>query len=236
MFFLISFWGFVFLAHQRSNFFWCLLPFLAFLQFPWRLLIFVGFSASVLAGFWAKEVKKKSWFILVFLILLILNFTYFRPQDFQNFDDDDYSSSPLWEYQQREFLTDYLPKTVEEIPQEHFKKPLIITGAEIKINLNQADKLIFEAVSGEKEEAVIKRFYFPGWQAKINNKPAPIVTNKNGFMVLSLSEGESLVEVVFKNTPTRKIANQISLLSWGIFLFFVLTGNRIVKYFKKNND
>ncbi len=236
MFFLVSFLGFVFLAHQRSNLFWRLFPFLAFLQFPWRLLIFIGFSTSVLSGFWAKWVKKKVWFIFVFLALLILNFTYFHPQDFQNFEDDDYLSSPLWEYQQREFLTDYLPKTVEEIPQEHFTQPLIITRAETKISLNQADKLTFEAASGEKEEVVIKRFYFPGWQAKINNKPASITTNKNGFMVLSLPEGESLVEVVFKNTPTRTIANQISLFSWGVFLFFILMGNRIAKYFKKNND
>ncbi|MGI6278906.1 MAG: hypothetical protein ACOYJ8_03840 [Patescibacteria group bacterium] len=236
MFFLISFWGFAFLAHQRSNLFWRIFPFLAFLQFPWRLLIFVGFSASVLAGFWAKWAKKRLWFVFIFLALLILNFTYFRPQDFQNFEDEDYLSSPLWKYQQREFLTDYLPKTVEEVPQDHFENPLLVTGAETNINLNQADKLIFGVVSGGEEEVIIKRFYFPGWQAKIDNKPTSITTNKNGFMVLSLPEGESLVEVVFKNTPTRTIANQISLFSWGVFLFFILMGNRIAKYFKKNND
>jgi len=238
IFFLLSFLGFVFLSHQRSNLIWRLFSFLVFLQFPWRLLIFVGFSASVLSGFWAKLIKKKLWFIFVFsfLTLLILNFSYFRPQDFQKFGDDDYLSSPLWEYQQREFLTDYLPKTVEKIPQEYFSPPLIISQAEIEIGLDQADKIAFKALSSKEEEVIIRRFYFPGWQARIGDRLGSISTNENGFMVLSLPKGEFLVEVVFEDTPIRKTANQISLFSWGIFLFFVLIGNRGAKIFFKNND
>lgn len=220
VFFLVSFWAFAFLSHQRSIFIWQRLPFLSFLQFPWRLLVFIGFSASLLAGFSVSRLAKKSFlvFAVLFLILAGLNFNYFRPEAVVNLGDQDYLSSPLWEYQQREFLTDYLPKSVEAIPEEHYRPPLVISKGKIGVKLDQADKVVFEALVEEEEEITLKRFYFPGWQAKINGKPGEIKPNQNGFMVLVLPEGQSLVEVSLEDTLIRKVANWVSLVSWGLLL------------------
>jgi len=224
IFFVISFWGAAFLSHQRSLFIWKLLPFLGFLQFPWRLLIFIGFSASILAGFSISRLAKKNFFIFaaLFLVLVGLTFSYFKPEAIADISDDDYLSSPVWEYQQREFLTDYLPAAVKVIPEDYYHPPLVIGGEETEIKLDQAGRVVFLTSAREDKEIVIKRFYFPGWQAKINQKPMEIKSNQNGFIVLPLSEGRSLVEISFEDTLTRKIANWISLLSWGLFLGLIL--------------
>ncbi len=224
LFFLTSFLGFAFLTHQRSSFLWEKLSFLVFLQFPWRLLIFIGFSASILAGFLGAWIKRgKSWlFFLSGLVLLILGFSYFQPQKMADIDDNAYLSSPLWEYQQREFLTDYLPKTVAVVPEEHYRPPLVLGSGKTSIILDQADKIVFGFWSETDQKVTIKRFYFPGWQAKINGEPAAIGTNQHGFMVLSLPGGQSRVELSFGRTKTRRLAEQISLASWGLFLLLLV--------------
>ena len=91
----------------------------------YALLIFIGFSASILAGFLGAWIKKgKPWlFFLSGLVLLVLGFSYFQPQKMADIDDSAYLSSPLWEYQQREFLTDYLPETVEAVSYTHLTLP-----------------------------------------------------------------------------------------------------------------
>ncbi len=235
LFFLTSFLGFAFLSHQRSSFFWEKLSFLVFLQFPWRLLIFIGFSASVLAGFLGAWIKKgKAWlFFLSGSVLLVLGFSYFQPQKMADIDDSAYLSSPLWEYQQREFLTDYLPKTVEVIPGEYYRPPLILGSGKTRIILDQADRVVF-GFWGEADQGVtIKRFYFPGWQAKINGRSATIDTNQHGFMVLSLPGGQSRVELFFGQTVIRRIANWVSLVSWLLFFLLLFYSNKMVQ---KNNS
>ena len=234
LFFGGSFFLFAFLAHQRSLFIWQRVGFLAFLQFPWRLLIFIGFSASILAGYLMSFLKKKFAFlifIILFLILGGLSFNYFQPKEIIDRNDHDYLSSPLWEYQQREFITDYLPKTVREIPKDYYSWPLVV-NQEAKINLerDQADKIIFTASSPDtKQTALIKRFYFPGWEAVINQEPVDIDINNNGFMILTLPKGEAEVELAFKNTPIRQAANAISLTTWFLFLIGALAK----KYWQK---
>jgi hypothetical protein len=238
-FFVISFLGISFLAHQRSFFIWKLLPFLGFLQFPWRLLVFIGFSVSLLAGFGVSRLVGKKGFLVstaLFLVLVGLNFNYFKPEAVVDINDQDYLFSPLWEYQQREFLTDYLPKSVKIIPQDYYHPPLVVGGEETEIKLDQADKVIFLTSLGEDKEIVIKRFYFPGWQAKINRKPVEIKSDQNGFMVLPLPEGRSLVEISFEDTLVRKIANWISLCSWGLFLGLAIIIGYRQTFVKKRHD
>lgn len=238
LFFLVFFWFFAFLSHQRSIFIWQGLPFLAFLQFPWRFLIFIGLSASVLAGFLVNWLRKGFFlvFVFLFLALLGLNFNYFQPRERLDINDQSYLSYPLWQYQQREFLTDYLPKTVKEVPEDHYQPPLIVAQEKVEISLNRADKIIFAALLPKEEEVIIKRFYFPGWQARVNKELVDIRTNENGFMVLSLPEGKVVVEISLQDTSVRRVANWISLFSWGAFLFFTLTGQFLPKNFFKKND
>jgi hypothetical protein len=185
-------------------------------------LLFVGFSASILAGFIVSRLAKDNWRALaswlILVILLALNWSYFQPKEVISRTDKDLLSSPLWQEQQNMFLTDYLPATVEEIPSDYYQPPLILTEqTDITLETDQADKIVFTGFS-KGEEIIIKRFYFPGWRAKINNQEADLATNIHGFMVLSLPAGESRVEINFTNTPLRQVANWLSLAAGLVFL------------------
>lgn len=67
----------------------------------------------------------------------------------------------------------------------------------------------------------ISTFYYPGWTALINEREVPIEIEKDsGAMLLNIPPGKSDVLLEFKDTPLRRIAKWISILSF----FAALTG------------
>jgi hypothetical protein len=56
-------------------------------------------------------------------------------------------------------------------------------------------------------------FYFPGWQAKLDDTAVPItITAPEGLMAVSLPAGEHHLEIAFRATPVRRVALWASLL------------------------
>ena len=234
-FFFVLFLGFLFLDHQRSVFFWKLLPFLPLIQFPWRLLVFSSFFASLVGGYFyylliVKWPRLKEVFLVLSLALLILlNYRYFKPRQLEPIGDKEYLQGEFWDYLRREFMDDYLPKTVAQKPNDYYSPPLIQNDAEggIKILTDKADYLNLVIDSNEKQKIILKRFYFPGWRAESNQKELPITVNENGFMVLEVPSGYNNVVIEFKDTLVRQLANSLSLLGW--FLMIVLLFSRKVR-------
>ena len=229
VFFVFSFWLFAFLSHQRSVFIWEIIVPLQLLQFSWRFLIFIGFSGAIATAFVFYQLNKLSvkvrygLYFLLIVLTVALNYSYFQPRAVDLISDKDYLSGDLWQYLQREFMTDYLPVDVQEIPEEYYHSPLILSEEKVEMLIDQADKISFKVnAKGNNKEALVKRFYFPGWQAEVNGKPKEILTNKNGFIVIKLYEGENGVDVSLKNTPLRRWSNIISLISLGILGFLIL--------------
>jgi len=228
--FFLFFLGFLFLDHQRSIFFWKLLPFLPLIQFPWRLLIFSSFFASLVGGYFYYQLTikwprmKEIFLILGLVSLMLLNYRYFKPHQMEPIGDEEFLKGELWNYLRREFMDDYLPKTVLQRPEDYYLPPLIqdnIEG-EVKILTDKADYLNLTINSDKKQRVILKRFYFPGWRAELNQKELPIETNENGFMVLEAPPGYNNIIIEFKDTLIRRLANGLSLLSWVfiIILFF----------------
>jgi len=230
-FFTFSFWFLVFLTHQRSVFIWKVVPFLKYFQFPWRLLSLVGIASVLSTAFFFSILfknrffKKREAFLwgAICLLAFALNYSFFRPQKMDLISDKDYLSGDLWQYQQREFLFDYLPLTVKEVPEDYYQPPLILTENKGKIEIEEekADQLRF-TITDQPGTVTIRRFYFPGWKAIVNGKKKEISVDKNGFMVLKLEENKSRVDLFLDNTPVRTLGNTISLISWFILGSLVL--------------
>src|SRR3990172_8311197 len=77
----------VFMTTGYSRIIWELFPPLAYLQFPWRFLIFTGLFSSVLAGALIYLLRVTIFRLLAFFILTILlllpNLKLFKPQNYR---------------------------------------------------------------------------------------------------------------------------------------------------------
>ena len=66
---------------------------------------------------------------------------------------------------------------------------------------------------------MLHRFYFPGWQARIDSQAAPVYpSGEPGLVTVDVPAGDHVVELRFGDTPLRRLANGVSLLSLGIWL------------------
>ena len=67
-------------------------------------------------------------------------------------------------------------------------------------------------------QVTINRAYFPGWQYIVNvTDTKPVV--ENGLPVLTIPPGDTVVQMQFRDTTARTVANIISLVSLGVCVF-----------------
>lgn len=230
-FFFLLFLGSLFLIHPRSVFIWNRIPYLAYLQFPWRFLTLVIFAASVLGGgliFLIKN-KTKNALLALFLIIvtILLNFTFFKPAEIIDIDDTEkLFSAKGWHRLQTDAIFDYLPKSAKAPPADPAPAvPQVIEGeVEVSEVSKGTDWYRFET-KGTQGVVQIPIYFFPGWKVYVDGEETDFVyDNPLGLITVSLSEGEHSVLVRLTNTPVRTAANLVSLIAWGVFfVLFVKT-------------
>lgn len=213
----------IFMLHNKSAFVWEKIGILQYAQFPWRFLSLSIFATSLLGGGVAYLIKKNT-FISIGLIILVtsLNAWYFHPKEyFFNLTDSQKLSGTLFEDQQKAALFDYLPKTAIESREKAPLQPIINTGvAKVQDFQNHSNYFNF-VVDVEKPTRIEMPVYeFPNWQVYSNNK---LISHdhKNllGRISFNLEPGQYKIHGEFKNTLIRSLANMISLLSLGLFIY-----------------
>lgn len=233
---IVLFSLFVFSAFMTtfySKFVWDSIPTLGYLQFPWRFLTFTALFSSILTGYVVYSLKfpafKLTLAIILILLLFIPNFKLFKPQAYRPDLTDEVATSKdyiSWYVSSSSF--EYLPKDVElvknnlganvvkveksQIPSSLVK---IVSGdASVDEIKNMPNKHIFKITALSDVKAIVNIFNFPGWTVKIDGQSFAINDdNPLKLITLNIPPGSHQVEVVFKNTPIRNIANMLSLIS-----------------------
>lgn len=249
---VISFLLFLFSAIMTtfySEFIWYLIPQLAYLQFPWRFLIFTSVFSSLLAAAFIYQLKLPILRLIVsgifFLLLIIPNFKLFKPQFYrQNLTDQKATSEHELNWFVSSSSFEYIPKGIElhksnlgtsfpNITENDIPKTKIESiGSPATINILESNpgKLLFTTNSQSATTLKVNVFNFPGWQAKIDGQKTEISDdNKLKLITLNISEGAHQISLEFKNTKNRTFANTISLFS--LLLLLVLTIKKWMKQF-----
>ncbi|MDZ4228850.1 MAG: hypothetical protein U1C50_01185, partial [Patescibacteria group bacterium] len=117
----LSLAGAIFMMTFHSQFIWDSLPLLPLAQFPWRFLAYAGTFVAFLSGsiFSLREYKIchfRSVFVGLALLIIGLNFQYFRPQKFSPVDDYYYTDRQRIVSQMSDILQDYIPKNYDDFP------------------------------------------------------------------------------------------------------------------------
>jgi hypothetical protein len=228
---LLSIFAFgVFMTHNKSAPVWEFIKILSYVQFPWRFLSIVIFSASLIGGYFVSLFKGK-WLISISAIIIgatvLLNWQYFKPEHFYyNLTDSQLLSGQSFIDQQAGALLDYLPKTALEPRQLAPVSPYFIDGTGMINNfINKSDRWEFDAEIIKDSSVVVPVFDFPNWTVFIDGKVyAHSHNNILGRIEINLPKGTYHVNGEFRNTPIRTFANIISIGSLLSFIFLLIYG------------
>ena len=236
LFFVLS----LFMTSFHSQFIWDRLKPLWYLQFPWRFLVFAAFFSSLLSGgvidYICKMLKKRliaKWLLISFSLFLVifLHKSYFKPARYLDVADRDYTTEEDLKWRVSKMSFEYVPKGVatklsdigttqldlekEEIKRSSFE---IIEG---KLEIIEIRDLPHKKIFKTKGKGVLRVnvFDFPGWKAFNDGEEMAIEeTGKLRLITLKIPQGEHRIEVIFTNTPVRRLANLVSLVSIIIIL------------------
>ncbi len=111
---------FLFLTHNKSTFLWESLPFMAYIQFPWRFLGIATFCFAVSGGAIISIFEKgKLWVALtIILVAIILNFSFFREDIWYKVNDSYFTSGAEWDRQRTASIGDFWPNFGHKIPNK----------------------------------------------------------------------------------------------------------------------
>lgn len=203
---------------------WQVLPLGNYIQFPWRLSMFLAPIFAFLAAY-LFEFKKLRKVLFIFLFLQIFVFLRVGVHAYSHFEKQDYEFWPKSTSSSDENLpktftysgTDNWQPSAQILEGEGEVKTIYWRGSDRKYTLNlKTDATIAEPT-----------MYFMGWQsvAKFNNQKFKINYLDNdliaGRIAYKLPAGEYEIRSRFtQNTPARILGNSISAISMLLLLTY----------------
>lgn len=204
---------------------WRVIPNMAFIQYPWRFLMFAVLSLSILGG--GAVLLLSHRFLRLFTAgiligsVIMLYTKLFIPQTFLLASDASYETEEELRWRVSKVSDEYLPSDVprpenpSEIIRDTIEKQPDVTMRFVR----ETDTYAMIRFDTQTEQTVkINKAYFPGWIYEVNStrvEPAII----RGLPEITIPKGESTLEMQFTNTPVRTIGNTVSL---GVLMFLLL--------------
>ncbi|MEK7581551.1 MAG: hypothetical protein AAB512_04690 [Patescibacteria group bacterium] len=227
IFFISVFFASVFLMLAESSYFWKTVPFLSYLQMPWRLLAVSVFAASFLASYIVAR-SKNNFILVLFLIILVFyaNRNHMKINQIFDVGDDFYmrinnSTTMASEHLPKgsdKFTEDVVSKVkVESFNKETQVEVLKNTSGEVSayFNNDRVDVLKFNQV------------YLAGWQYMLDGKIVqPRFKLERPLPEFVVEPGDHTFRAYFARTRVRVVADMLSVLAVIFTSFFALRGFR----------
>lgn len=205
------------------------------------LLVPVAGCAAILAGFtgYIIETRLSHWFVRwaasMVVILASIGFAYptLRPPAFHTYSADNPAQAILQDELRGRLSGSFLhgsllPVEIQQMPQpSYFLLDSYARSQVVKIErasrLMNADLAIlshgpthdsFQMNAPQPSNLDVLTLYFPGWVAKFNNQPIPVVsTPENGFIRVAIPEGTGRLDISFESTSPRQIGGFILVVT-----------------------
>ncbi|MDZ4228935.1 MAG: hypothetical protein U1C50_01630 [Patescibacteria group bacterium] len=226
-FFHWAFIGFVFLALPISAWFWRLFPVLSFVQFPWRLVLFLALLGSYLAAVAAKAYRKLTAVLLAGAIIFTVVTVY--DQGHFNWPDAFYFHYPFTTTTQLEAMPRWFDAAKNA---QLFGKPdkvFSLTGQ--AVNQEQVvwktQRHSYQVTLIDNDQLFERTAYFPGWAVTVDGQPQEIIKDNQtypGLIGYNVPAGSHQIVTTFSDsTPARQWGDKLSLLSLGVLIFSFLS-------------
>lgn len=212
----------VFFMLQASQFFWDFIPNVAYIQYPWRLLIYAALGVSMAAGasVWIANNRLVRWIFvgLACAAVVSMNAKLFREQLRINAPSLSYETPEELRYRVSKISDEYLPPDFmrPQKPSESSYKVLAessVYTAEVEVDTETYTKIALQ--SNADTVVTFQRTFFPGWEYQVNGKRV-LPSVQNSLPSVPVSSGESVLEMHFYNTLVRSIGNLLSVITLSV--------------------
>lgn len=207
----------LFLMFSISSFVWQVVPGLVFLQYPWRILSWTMMGMAILI---ALNVYSFSQRIIRLLLVSIFSFFIvtqglekFQPQYIYQKDPQSFETREELRFRASKVSDEYLPRGViiptntESVVQQTIPSNPLYTLEQV---VEKETYKKYRLESNQEAAVVVQQVHFPGWIYLVNGKEQPLIL-EDMLPVLTIPQGFSTIELIFKDTAIRRISNLISL-------------------------
>lgn len=209
-----------------SSTLWVVIPYFAFIQYPWRFLTFVSFGFSFLIGASILIVKKPVIQALIavgiVVIILVIESKYFVPQYVYNKTAESFETPVELRYRVSKISDEYLPPGIS-VPRTESEalNPLIPSSHNYSISyiVNTDSYKRIELNAAKADRVPVRLAYFPGWTIIVNVDTIKPEIEK-GIPIVPIPAGLTTIQMIFKDTPVRTTGNVISIVSLVLLFFF----------------
>lgn len=233
----------IFMINPRSEFIWKAIDPLKYLQFPWRFLLLIIFFVSFVSGsIFLVDFKHRNllWMFLIFVVV-ILNFSYFRPAKFIKTSNQERLSGKDWDTQIKRSIFDYLPVSAKEPPAElATSRYQILTGDSRIFDFQEGTNWItFKTETHSHTIIRLSQYYFPDWKVFVDRKEVEVEYKNNslGLMTIILGNGSHEVTARLYDTQIRSLSNLITLAGLAVsIILFLISFQRVrcwLSYYRK---
>lgn len=219
VFSVLALLGFAWLMTQYSAPVWQIVTPLQRVQFPWRILTVATVTAAVLAGAvlpWRSEPLRAfaTASLIITMWALSIGYTDYKLDAGHRVPQ---SVAELAEtYFAPDLCNEWLPRGASlDIPGAYRQSPVIGPDGQVSDFRRQACRLSCHVGAAKPATLVLPHYFFPvGWQATLNGSPVDLTADSRGLMRLSVpANSQGRLEVVFTQTPMRRLGLVVSVLS-----------------------
>lgn len=201
---------------------WLSLPkFMQYIQFAWRLDVFLVFFLSILAALAFKDIESKKIKIILLIFVIICNlvtvvttysFERLYEKDLQEIDMSFYGMG--W---QREYLPSNMLNNLEYFDNRSDDVIVKIGSAKVNIQKNNATELVVNIRNADNAIIELPKIYYLGYTAKFisedgTEEKIEIYQNLNGFIETNIQNDGTLI-LTYERTIVAKIADALFIIT-----------------------
>ncbi|HAJ34840.1 MAG TPA: hypothetical protein DCL15_03980 [Chloroflexi bacterium] len=229
--------------------FWQRVPFVRYIQFPWRLYGIIAFSIAILFGTLFAGVRlrrgRNVWQPIMAIGLLMLfawlSLTNLRPERlpiWEAFDEAGVNQRAMWERGQIGYplFGDYTLRTLSiddrglalsRPVEDPMRLPPIVAPEKLEVRAENPVRYVLDVRAAQPWTLRLHRPYFPGWQVLVDGTPVNVAAGGVGGLVSAeLPAGDYRVVAALGDNDLRRAANVISIVALAIWLVWLLPWRR----------
>lgn len=222
--------GSLYLSLLKSQPIWERVPFMAYIQFPWRWLAIAAVFLALLLGsiswYITRRLARVYTALLLVIFLAVGSLAYFRPSGYLIDSESLYYTDPYRiRHQLSGILPDYLPADMNYpplvIPESLIVNAAVVPETGYEILADQTHEKLVRTSFEEETLLELAVAHYPGWRIEIDNQRWERQPGAEGNVAVLMPPGNHLLTLRFLSTDVRKYSDWASLASW-LFLAFLL--------------
>ena len=203
---------------------------IAYIQFPWRMLMFVSFCFALAGGYAIRQLDDKHADVMQFTLVALCALWVLPMLSNEIYKESYLKAGSLPYYDQR--FGDYcLPGA--NLRALDVKEPIVSDGIEISEYKKYGTQITAQVSAQQDGTVVLPLYAFDGYQAKLGDVSLDIGQNKHAHMMLQLKENmQGTLSIRFAGKDYWRIFDWISLLT-AMFLMSTSLHDQYSKARKK---